>query len=102
MAVAGLRQIAAVAPVRATLAAVRDQLTQDGRVSRVRSGAAPLGEQEGAFLLRGFVRAACGTPGLLSEEFDVIRRQLRGNLPRMATEPEPRTDPATPVRRRRI
>ena len=26
-------------------------------------------------------RAACGPPGLLSEEFDVAQRQLRGNLP---------------------
>ena len=26
-------------------------------------------------------RAACGPPGLLSEEFDVSQRQLRGNLP---------------------
>ena len=26
-------------------------------------------------------RAACGPPGLCSEEFDVRQRQLRGNLP---------------------
>jgi GH15 family glucan-1,4-alpha-glucosidase len=86
----------------ATLAAVRDQLTQDGYVYRFRPDPAPLGEQEGAFLLCGFVlalaeqaagnevaayrafertRAACGTPGLLAEEFDVRQRQLRGNLP---------------------
>ena len=26
-------------------------------------------------------RAACGPPGLYSEEFDVTQRQLRGNLP---------------------
>ena len=26
-------------------------------------------------------RAACGPPGLLSEEFDVAQRQMRGNLP---------------------
>ena len=26
-------------------------------------------------------RAACGPAGLLSEEFDVSQRQLRGNLP---------------------
>ena len=26
-------------------------------------------------------RAACGPPGLLSEEYDVTQRQLRGNLP---------------------
>ena len=86
----------------ATLAAVRDQLTQDGYVYRFRPDPAPLGEQEGAFLLCGFVlalaeqaagnevaayrafertRAACGTPGLLAEEWDVRQRQLRGNLP---------------------
>jgi hypothetical protein len=86
----------------ATLAAVRDQLTQDGYVYRFRPDPAPLGEQEGAFLLCGFglalaeqaagnevaayraferTRAACGTPGLLAEEFDVRQRQLRGNLP---------------------
>ncbi|SFE83608.1 glycoside hydrolase family 15 protein [Blastococcus tunisiensis] len=87
---------------RATLAAVRDQLTEDGYVYRFRPDPAPLGEQEGAFLLCGFAlalaehaagdavaaarafertRAACGPPGLLSEEFDVRQRQLRGNLP---------------------
>lgn len=86
----------------ATLAAVRDQLTQDGYVYRFRPSPAPLGELEGAFLLCGFVlalaeaaaghevdafrafertRAACGTPGLFAEEFDVRQRQLRGNLP---------------------
>jgi GH15 family glucan-1,4-alpha-glucosidase len=86
----------------ATLAAVREQLTQDGYVYRFRPTAAPLGAEEGAFLLCGFVlalaehaagnevaayrafertRAACGTPGLLAEEFDVRQRQLRGNLP---------------------
>jgi GH15 family glucan-1,4-alpha-glucosidase len=26
-------------------------------------------------------RAACGPPALLTEEFDVIQRQLRGNIP---------------------
>ena len=26
-------------------------------------------------------RAACGSPGLFSEEYDVAERQLRGNLP---------------------
>ena len=26
-------------------------------------------------------RAACGTPGLYAEEYDVSERQLRGNLP---------------------
>jgi GH15 family glucan-1,4-alpha-glucosidase len=87
---------------RATLAAVVDQLTQDGYVYRFRQGTQPLGEEEGAFLLCGFMlalaqyadgdvlaafrsfertRAACGPPGLLAEEFDVRQRQLRGNLP---------------------
>ncbi len=62
----------------------------------------PLGEAEGAFLVCGYwmafalaqqgdrveaarwferSRAACGPPGLYSEEFDVHQRQLRGNLP---------------------
>lgn len=62
----------------------------------------PLGEAEGAFLLCGFMmalaehqqghtahalrlfernRAACGPPGLFSEEYDIIQRQMRGNLP---------------------
>jgi GH15 family glucan-1,4-alpha-glucosidase len=26
-------------------------------------------------------RAACGPPGLFSEEYDVAQRQMRGNLP---------------------
>jgi GH15 family glucan-1,4-alpha-glucosidase len=26
-------------------------------------------------------RAACGPPGLFTEEFDVLQRQLRGNMP---------------------
>ena len=26
-------------------------------------------------------RAACGPPGLFSEEYDIVERQLRGNLP---------------------
>ncbi len=26
-------------------------------------------------------RAACGSPGLFCEEYDVVQRQLRGNLP---------------------
>jgi GH15 family glucan-1,4-alpha-glucosidase len=87
---------------RATLAAVGDELVEDGYVYRYRPDGRPLGEAEGAFLLCGFMlslahaqrgeavaaarwfernRAACGPPGLLSEEFDVTQRQLRGNLP---------------------
>jgi GH15 family glucan-1,4-alpha-glucosidase len=86
----------------ATLKAVEQDLTQDGYCYRYRPDERPLGEAEGAFLLCGFIlslaylqqgdfvqaarwfernRAACGPPGLLSEEFDVTQRQLRGNLP---------------------
>jgi len=86
----------------ATLAAVEEELTLDGYCYRYRPDDRPLGEAEGAFLLCGFFmalaysqqgdrlaaarwfernRAACGPPGLCSEEFDVCQRQLRGNLP---------------------
>lgn len=86
----------------ATLRAYRDELTQDGYAYRFRHDERPLPEAEGAFLFCGFVlslalhqqgqevaafrwfernRAACGPPGLYSEEFDVLERQLRGNLP---------------------
>ena len=86
----------------ATLEAVDAELTQDGYCYRYRPDERPLGESEGAFLLCGFLmalahgqqghrvtaarwfertRAACGPPGLCSEEFDVSQRQLRGNLP---------------------
>lgn len=86
----------------ATLGAVRDQLASEEYVYRFRHDQRPLGDAEGAFLLCGFImalaeqqqgnevsalryfernRAACGPPGLLSEEYDVGQRQLRGNLP---------------------
>jgi hypothetical protein len=86
----------------ATLRVVRDQLAQEQYVYRFRPDRRPLGDAEGAFLLCGFImalaehhqgdelaairyfernRAACGPPGLLSEEYDVTQRQLRGNLP---------------------
>jgi alpha,alpha-trehalase len=86
----------------ATLRAVEQELTDDGYAYRYRPDERPLGEAEGAFLLCGFImslalgqrgdavgaarwfernRSACGPPGLLSEEFDVTQRQLRGNLP---------------------
>jgi GH15 family glucan-1,4-alpha-glucosidase len=86
----------------ATLRTVRDQLAREEYVYRFRHDQRPLGDAEGAFLLCGFVmalaehqqgdelaavryfernRAACGPPGLLSEEYDVTQRQLRGNLP---------------------
>jgi hypothetical protein len=87
---------------RATVQAVHADLTEDGYVYRFRPDERPLGEAEGAFLLCNFWmslatlqqgdhvgasrwfergRSACGPPGLLSEEFDVRQRQLRGNLP---------------------
>jgi alpha,alpha-trehalase len=86
----------------ATLTAVAEQLTEDGYCYRYRPDARPLGESEGAFVLCGFLlalayaqqgdavraahwfernRTACGPAGLLSEEFDVTQRQMRGNLP---------------------
>jgi alpha,alpha-trehalase len=86
----------------ATLRAVRDQLARDEYVYRFRHDRRPLGDAEGAFVLCGFImalaehqqghelaavryfernRAACGPPGLLSEEYDITQRQLRGNLP---------------------
>jgi GH15 family glucan-1,4-alpha-glucosidase len=86
----------------ATLEAVARELVVDGYCYRYRPDERPLGESEGAFLMCGFVmalawaqqgdtvraarwfersRAACGTAGLLTEEFDVQQRQLRGNLP---------------------
>lgn len=85
-----------------TLSAVRDQLTEDGYVYRFPQEPRPLGEEEGAFLLCGFImalaewqqgayvdafrwfernRSACGPPALLAEEYDVQQKQLRGNLP---------------------
>ncbi len=85
-----------------TLQAVLDDLCEEGYCYRYRPDERPLGEAEGAFLLCGFMvslahwqrgertqgarwfertRAACGPPGLFSEEYDVSQRQLRGNLP---------------------
>ena len=86
----------------ATLEAVGRDLCQDGFCYRFRPDDRPLGDSEGAFLMCGFVmslalaqqgepvqasawfdrnRTACGAPGLLTEEYDVLQRQLRGNLP---------------------
>ncbi len=86
----------------ATFRAVRDDLASDGYLYRFRHDQRPLHASEGAFLLCGFVmslaleqqgehaeavgwfernRAACGPPGLLTEEFDVMQHQLRGNAP---------------------
>jgi GH15 family glucan-1,4-alpha-glucosidase len=86
----------------ATLAAVENELTEDGYRYRFRPDSRPLEQAEGAFALCGFWlalayhqrgnrvlaarwfernRAACGPPGLLTVEFDVTQRQLRGNIP---------------------
>jgi GH15 family glucan-1,4-alpha-glucosidase len=86
----------------ATRRAVVDDLADDGYVYRFRHRPGPLHEAEGAFLLSGFHlalathqqgdaygavrwfernRGALGPPGLFTEEYDVIQRQLRGNLP---------------------
>ncbi len=86
----------------ATLQAVRRDLGRDGFLYRFAQDARPLGEAEGAFLLCGFTmatalhlqgqdkeavrwfernRAACGSPGLFTEEYDIEQRQLRGNFP---------------------
>ena len=85
-----------------TTDAVREDLCRDHYVYRFRQGPGPLEDAEGAFLLCGFLmalaehasgnlveamryfernRAACGPPGLYSEEYDVRQRQLRGNIP---------------------
>ncbi|MDQ4491241.1 glycoside hydrolase family 15 protein [Sinomonas sp. ASV486] len=86
----------------ATLAAIRGDLARDGYLYRFRQDERPLGRSEGAFLLCGFDlamtlhesgdaveaarwfernRAACGSPGMFTEEYDVEQRQLRGNFP---------------------
>lgn len=86
----------------ATLAAVREELARNLYVYRFRQDERPLDLSEGAFLLCGFDlamalhqsgrateaarffernRAACGTSGLFTEEYDVEQRQLRGNFP---------------------
>lgn len=86
----------------ATRDAVRDELSQEGFVYRYVHRGRPLGEGEGAFLICNFwmalsclgvgdtaaaaswferARSSCGSPGLLSEEYDVQHHQLRGNLP---------------------
>ncbi len=101
---AAIRGAAPAADARslATLRAVTDELDQQGYVYRFRQDTRPLGEAEGAFGLCGFLmalaahqqgdtvaatrwfernQAACGPPGLFSEEYDVTQRQLRGNLP---------------------
>ncbi len=86
----------------ATLHALEQELGVDSYLYRFRQGPGPLADAEGAFLLCGFTmalaqhqqgneveatrwfernRAACGPPGLYTEEFDLAQRQLRGNMP---------------------
>ena len=86
----------------ATLEAVKADLGSSGYVYRFRQDERPLEDAEGAFVLCGFLmalathqqgrateaigwfernRAACGPPGLFTEEFDIRQHQLRGNLP---------------------
>ena len=87
---------------QATLAAVAEELGRDGFTYRFRQDERAMHDAEGAFLLCGFWmalathqmgrkteavshfernRSACGPPGLLTEEFDVGERQMRGNAP---------------------
>lgn len=86
----------------ATLDAVHAELGCDGYMYRYRPDERPLGAAEGAFLLCGFTmalalhqqgreveaarwfernRASCGPAGLLTEEYDITQRQVRGNAP---------------------
>jgi hypothetical protein len=86
----------------ATVGAVEAELAEDNFVYRFRHRPGTLADEEGAFLLCGFMmalakhqqgdevaairyfernRSACGPPGLYSEEYDVHQRQMRGNLP---------------------
>jgi alpha,alpha-trehalase len=86
----------------ATLDAVHAELGRDGYLYRYRPDERPLGAAEGAFLLCGFAmalalhqqgreveaarwfernRASCGPAGLLTEEYDITQRQVRGNAP---------------------
>ena len=89
--------------VRRTVRAVVSELSDDGYVYRFRHDPQrPLHDAEGAFVLCGFQmslaelqqgataravrwfernRSALGPPGLFAEEYDVVQRQLRGNLP---------------------
>lgn len=87
---------------KCTVETVADELSRDFFVYRFRHDSRPLHEAEGAFALCGFLmalathqqgdivsaaryfernRTACGPPGLLSEEYDIVQRQMRGNLP---------------------
>jgi hypothetical protein len=87
---------------RATLRTVLENLSDDHFLYRFAHDDRPLAYSEGAFVMCGFHtsmalhqqgddkealrwfernRAACGPPGIFSEEFDLNQRQLRGNLP---------------------
>jgi alpha,alpha-trehalase len=88
---------------RRTYEAIIDELADDGYVYRFRQKTGtPLHDAEGAFVLSGFHlslaalqqgdvssalrwfernRGSLGPPGLFAEEYDVVERQLRGNLP---------------------
>jgi alpha,alpha-trehalase len=87
----------------ATVDAVVKDLTDDGYVYRFRQqDDIAMHDAEGAFVLSGFHlalasldrgdilgatrwfernRSSLGPPGLFTEEYDVVQRQLRGNLP---------------------
>jgi hypothetical protein len=85
----------------ATYRAVADELSGDYYVYRYRPNRGQ-DSTDSAFVLCGFVmamaalqqkevvhafryfernRAACGTPGIFAEEYDIRQRQMRGNLP---------------------
>ena len=85
----------------ATYRAVRRELSRDFYVYRFRPEGG-LESTESAFVMCGFLmamaaaqqhedleamrffernRAACGPPGIFSEEYDITQRQMRGNLP---------------------
>jgi hypothetical protein len=92
----------------ATVQAVRDELGQQGYVHRFRQDTRPPGQAEGAFTLCGFLmalahhqqgdplaartwfernRAACGPPGLFSEEYDVTQRHCAATCPKPSCAP---------------
>jgi GH15 family glucan-1,4-alpha-glucosidase len=87
---------------RATRDAIVSDLVDGGFLYRYGHPGQDLGQAEGAFLICNFwmslattlsgdttagarwferARAACGSPGIFAEEFDVEQRQLRGNFP---------------------
>jgi GH15 family glucan-1,4-alpha-glucosidase len=87
---------------QATRTAILADLADGGYLYRYGHPGQELGDAEGAFLICNFWmslacsrsgdkvagarwfergRAACGSPGIFAEEFDVRQRQLRGNFP---------------------